>query len=519
MSQVPSTHDAICILEQVDKDFFIGIVGTGPGFESILQLMARPELEEFFPRLNLVACAASGFPPDFAAKARAQGAALYEGYREMLLAHPEINLLVELTGRPELLRSLRQSMPPTISILDHISAVFLCALLIMSEVSSKCKVDLSGQQSLLHAVMDEMHDDVLFLDAQGRILDVNRHVCERLGKNREELLHKPCWEVAAGGDQGRCKTGERTCPFQTALDEGREAESLQTWVDAQGRVRYYQVRAYPVLSKQGRVRKVIEVRRDVTLRTEMEKRLQQAEKLAAIGELSTYIAHEIRNPLFAIGGFANALLRSPELADGAREKVRIILEESKRLDSILKSILNFSRPTQADTSEVDVNGVVMETLRLMCIGCEERGVKVDTQLAEGLAKIRGDAELLKQCLINLIKNALEAMPDGGTLSVRSGMASHDVFVTVMDTGVGISVENREKIFSPFFTTKKKEGSGLGLAMTKKIIGDLGGSLRLESQVGRGTTVTIFLPPYVSIQQEQKLLTSGKITDSPPGAPS
>lgn len=371
----------------------------------------------------------------------------------------------------------------------------------MSQMSSKCKVDLVGQQSLLYAVMDKIHDDVFFLDAKGRILDVNRHVCERLGKKKEELLHKSCWEVASGADQNHCESGDPACSFRTTLHEGREAESLQTWVDVQGRANYCQIRTYPIFNKQGEVQKVIEMRRDVTLHTEMEKRLQQAEKLAAIGELSTYIAHEIRNPLFAIGGFANALLRSPDLATGASEKVRIILEESKRLDNILKSIINFARPTKGIVTEVDVNTVVLETMQLLSIGCKERGIAIDIQLAEDAARARGDAELLKQCLINLVKNSLEAMPGDGILTVSTGMESYYVYVKVTDTGVGIAAEIQDKIFNPFFTTKKTGGgSGLGLAMTKKIIGDLGGALSLESQVELGTTVTILLPPYLSVQQ-------------------
>lgn len=501
MDLVSAAEETICILEQADQDFHIGIVGTGPGFGSIIELMARPELEDFFPRMNLLACAGAGFPRKLAVKAEALGARIYDDYSQMLQAHPEINLLIELSGRPELLRGLRREVPPNISILDHTSAVFLCALLIMSEVSNKCKMDLSGQQTLLYTVMDEMPDDVLFLDVEGRIMDANRHVCERLDKNKEELLGKPCWEIAPGANRHGCIAGEPTCPFQVTLREGRDAETLQTWVDAQGRVRYYQVRTYPIFNSRGQVHQVIEVRRDVTLRTEMEKRLQQAEKLAAIGELSTYIAHEIRNPLFAIGGFANALLRAPDLASESREKVRIILDESKRLDNILKSIINFARPTKADTSEVDVNEVILDTIHLFSIGSKERGVTVDARLAEDVPRVRGDAELIKQCLINLIKNALEAMPDGGVLTVSSSMGTHDVHVMVRDTGLGIPKEAQHMIFNPFYTTKKKEGSGLGLAMTKKIIGDLGGSLHLESQVGTGTTVSINLPPFIPVEPE------------------
>jgi len=500
VNSVYPEHDTVCILEQAARDFYIGVVGIGPGFESILELMARPGLEDFFPRLHLVACVASNICPEALNKLNALGVVRHETYQEMLQAHPGINLLIELTNQPDLLRELRRVVSPDIAILDHTSAVFLCGLLIMFEMSSKCKVDLLGQQSLLNAVMDEMNDDVFLLDAKGRVLDVNKHVCRRLGKEKKEILRKFCWEISSGTHHNHCRTDDPDCPLRTTLLQGRRAESLQTWVDPEGQAHYHQIRTYPIFNKQGEVQKVIEVRRDATLRTEMEKRLQQAEKLAAIGELSTYIAHEIRNPLFAIGGFANALLRAPELTVGAREKVRIILEESKRLDNILKSIINFARPTAAASAEVDVNTIILETVQLLGIGCKERGVAIDIQLAEDVAKVRGDAELLKQCLINLVKNALEAMPAGGSLTVSSGMESHHVRVTVKDTGVGIPSEVQDMIFNPFFTTKKTGGgSGLGLAMTKKIIGDLGGFLRLESQVGLGTTVTMLLPPYVLLQ--------------------
>lgn len=478
----------------------IATVGFGPAHETIIRLAShipfeRPDL----PRIRLVACAGKDLPRGYRDAVQAAGGICYPSHREMLAAHPRINILAVLPEDPDLVASLRREIPSGVSILDHVSLHFLQALAIMSEESGKCKADLQEGRSLLQAVMDEIQDDVLFLDSEQRILDVNRHVCDRLGKSKEELLNKPCREVSVQGASISCPDDETSCPFHIALREGRDAEALQTLVDAQGRVHYYHVRAFPISPVDGdQPTKVIEVRRDVTLRTEMEKRLQQAEKLAAIGELSTYIAHEIRNPLFAIGGFANALLRAPELTEGARQKVRIILEESKRLDNILKSILNFARPTVANSSEVNVNAVVHETIQLMSIGSEERNIHVELHLSEPVARARGDGELLKQCLINLIKNALEAMPEGGTLGVLSGMNSHEVFISIKDTGIGIPPRDQEMIFNPFFTTKKNRGSGLGLAMTKKIIGDLGGSLHLASQVGQGTKVTISLPLFAAV---------------------
>ena len=275
MDHAASVHDSVHILERADRDFFIGVVGSGPGLESILQLMTWPELEEFLPRMHLVACASIEHHPSLEAKIKALGAVRHEDCQAMLAAHPEINLIIELTGRPELLRDMRQFVPAEISLMDHGSALFLCALLVLSQASNKCKADLNGQESLLQTVMDEMNDDVVFLDLNGRIIDVNKHVCQRLGKSKEELLDKPCWETGIGADQVPCRPDDSTCPFQTTSREGREAVSLQTMVDDKGRISYLQVHTYPVFNSQGDLSKVIEVRRDVTLRTEMEKRLQQ----------------------------------------------------------------------------------------------------------------------------------------------------------------------------------------------------------------------------------------------------
>jgi len=229
----------------------------------------------------------------------------------------------------------------------------------------------------------------------------------------------------------------------------------------------------------------------------MKKKLQQSEQMAAIGELSTIIAHEIRNPLFAIGGFANALLRMPELSEKAQKKARIILDESKRLDKILKSILNFARPTRADISEVDVHEIIKQTMDLFEIACNKQNIHITLNLKSGLPRAKADPGLIKQGLINIIKNAMECMPDGGDLQIKTIMEDNMLCIKIKDTGPGIPAEHLSQIFNPFFSTKDK-GSGLGLAMTKKIIDDLGGSLTIKSKVGQGTTVSLCLPPVLAV---------------------
>jgi signal transduction histidine kinase len=237
--------------------------------------------------------------------------------------------------------------------------------------------------------------------------------------------------------------------------------------------------------------------RDILDQQHLEQRLRQNEKMAAIGELSTYMAHEIRNPLFSIGGFANALLRNTSLDAPAREKARIIFDEARRLDVILTSILNFARPTEQAMGIFEPETVARQTMDLMTLGGEERGIHANTVIAPNLPKVRGNAENLKQCLINLVKNAMEAMSAGGSVTMRLARDDGHVVIDVEDTGPGISPELHDQIFSPFFTTKKG-GAGLGLAMTRKVIEEMGGKVLLASQPGQGTRVTLTLPAALDV---------------------
>jgi two-component system, sporulation sensor kinase E len=497
-------QDHICILEEAEKGFEIGIIGTGVGFGSILELVRKTDLEEFFPRLNLVGIVQTKKNDSKVPGAVELGAKVYDSHTEMLDRHPEINLVIELSDQQQMVKKLRQTLPPHISIIDHSGATFLCGLLIMAEVSDKCRLNLFQQQAILTALFDQIQDDILLLDSRGKVLDANHSIVKKTGKTKQQLLGQHCWELFADiAPTPCCDLDSPDCPFRKALKEGAPAESLQTWVNKDGRAQYYRVYAYPVFNEQGLLTKIVEMRRDITHRTEMEKRLQQSEKLAAIGELSAYIAHEIRNPLFTIGGFANSLLKKADLDDSSQEKIKIILHESQKLDHILKNIINFSRPTKSEESEINVNRIIMDILQLFRLSCEEQQIKTETEIDHGLALAKGDPELIKQCLINLIKNSIEAMPDGGYLTLTTGMEDELIVVKVGDTGKGIPREIREKVFNPFFTTKKGEGTGLGLAMTKKIIEDMGGRLELFSQESKGTTIVIHLPPILDLNKKRE----------------
>lgn len=480
------------------RPFIIGVIGDEQSFAAFLELFRGQEASRALADMGLTAVTAPAGQA-FEAGLGIGVLPVYPAWRAMLAAHPAMNTVVELTADPGLVGELRRELPLGVTLVEQGAARLFLAMFGSDQLWLACKLDLMQTHVLLKTVLDQLTDHILFLDPGGRVLDLNRAVYAESARPRGDFLGQEYREVLQMG-QGVCSLDDARCPFEIARRTGEASEATYSLVDQEGRMRYFRLYCHPIRDDQGRPVHYLLIRRDITQRTYMEQRLQQSERLAAVGELSTYIAHEIRNPLFAISGFANSLLRMPELAAAARDKAAIILEESKRLDGILKSILNFARPTQARNEAVELNRVVRETMELLGMGCQEKGIAVDMDLAQDMAQAKGDPECLKQCLINLVKNAMEAMPGGGRLTIRTGMTMDFVFLEVQDTGVGIAPEIRDRIFNPFFSTKGK-GAGLGLAMTRKIMEELGGRVDLSSTPGQGTCMRLSLPPALAMAPE------------------
>lgn len=366
---------------------------------------------------------------------------------------------------------------------------------------SACRPDMARARRLLATLLDNMDDEIALLAPDGTVLDANASLARRLEKSREALVGLP--GARAFPDFPDMDTaGEEGGPsIHAALAAGRKVSRETSRVDRRGRLRYFRSTFYPVCGPHGHPDHMAVLRRDITQDIFLERRLQKSERLAAIGELSMFISHEIRNPLFAIAGFANALVRAKDLGEASREKASIILSESRRLDGILKDIINFSRPTASKPGEVDLADVARRTTALMRHALEGQGVTVALDLSPDAPVARGDPETLTQCLVNCLKNAMEAMPEGGHVTVATRLDQGRARLSVTDDGPGISPDILSRVFNPFFTTRDKR-AGLGLAMTKKILEDLGGTVELESVPGKGTTVTLSLPPFLDLSPEE-----------------
>ncbi|MEI6083767.1 MAG: ATP-binding protein [Verrucomicrobiota bacterium] len=218
-----------------------------------------------------------------------------------------------------------------------------------------------------------------------------------------------------------------------------------------------------------------------------EKQMQQASKLATIGELAASIAHEIRNPLAGIGAAVEVLAenRPPQ----EREIVGEIRRQITRLNNTLRELLDFSRQREPEVAACDVIELIRPMLALVRPDAQKQHVRIVEDVAADLPAITVDAGQVQQAVLNVMLNGIQAMPAGGILTVGAKMADGHVRITVQDTGVGISEENLAKIFSPFFTTKH-QGTGLGLAITRSVVEKNQGLITVTSQMGHGTTFTL-----------------------------
>lgn len=230
---------------------------------------------------------------------------------------------------------------------------------------------------------------------------------------------------------------------------------------------------------------------------ELEEKLNQAERSAAIGRLTQSVAHEIRNPLNVINlsidhvGSKYAPDDEPRRAQLNRI-LSTIKDEVERLKRLVSDLLNYGRPPRLAVENVNVTRLFDETMSLIQPQAEEQGVQVTVEDGGPAVEVRGDRERLKSCLSNIAINALQAMPNGGNLSARIAKQNGLVEITISDTGVGISEEALSKIFEPYFSTKQT-GFGLGLAVTKTIVEEHQGSIAVASTPGAGTTFTVRLP--------------------------
>jgi len=339
--------------------------------------------------------------------------------------------------------------------------------------------------------------DAFFVQAggTGTVVDVNLQACESLGYTRDELIGAAptLFDVAAHGAM--------MAELKRRLETGGAVTFDSTHTRKDGSTFPVEVRIRTFTSR-GR-RFGLALVRDVTARRALEEQLQQAQKMEAIGRLAGGVAHDFNNLLTVINGYAEGLLADLP-AGPARDDVAVIRDAGNRAAALTAQLLAFSRRTIIAPRPVDLTATVARLARMFERVLGER-ITLVTDLAAGLPTVMADGGQLEQVLLNLVVNARDAMPAGGTLTIAtrertSTLLGRQVCLAVEDTGEGMPEDVRARVFEPFFTTKPQgQGSGLGLATVYGIVKQAGGYVQVESRVGHGSRFTVSLPASDAVE--------------------
>ncbi|MEW9700061.1 ATP-binding protein [Paenibacillus sp. SI8] len=229
------------------------------------------------------------------------------------------------------------------------------------------------------------------------------------------------------------------------------------------------------------------IRENIAMRREV----QRSEKLNVLSELAASVAHEIRNPMTVARGFMQILSQSQVTEEKKRIYTTMVIEEIDRAQSIISDYLSFAKPQAEKLEEVDVSSSTYKLTNLINPYAAMRGVQITFQMEPSLI-IKANSEKIIQCLVNLTKNGIEAMPNGGTLQINGYKINSNIIIEIKDNGIGMTPEQIERLGTPFYSTKHK-GTGLGMMVSYRIIKTFGGSIEVTSQLGKGTCFTILLP--------------------------
>ncbi|MDI7276704.1 MAG: ATP-binding protein, partial [Anaerolineae bacterium] len=331
---------------------------------------------------------------------------------------------------------------------------------------------------------DALSDGVFLHDREGRVLRANRALARLVGRSFDQIIARPWFELIPAGPEARM-----ACIAPRPGEPRQAAEYDLTYRDQ----RTLHVTVSPVVEGE---EFCVHVLRDVTEERAMQRQLAQAEKLAAIGEMLSGVAHELNNPLTTIIGFSE-LLQDASVPESVRADLQRISRQARHSSRIVQSLLAFARQSRLQMTEVDVNALLEQTLELVQPQLESHNIEATLELDPQLPHALADVGQLQQVFLNLITNAQQAMSAAhghGTLSIRSQALATCLRIAVRDDGPGIPQELLQRVFDPFFTTKEVgEGTGLGLSICYGIIREHGGRIWAESEPGLGATFFVELP--------------------------
>ncbi len=362
---------------------------------------------------------------------------------------------------------------------------------ILRDITERERVneELRRQHEFIEAVLETAGALVVVLDRQGRILRFNRACEQTTGYSSEEAIGKAIWDFLIVPDE----VGSVRAGFDRLIDGAARNEYENVLVLKDGRRKRIAWSNTVITNQQGSVDYVVCTGIDITLLKQIQEQLRKTERVAELGTLASGMAHEIGTPMNVILGRAEYLLdRVTE--EPIKKGLRTIITQVERITRVMNQLLSFARRKAPERVALDLKQIIEDSLEMFQERLTRNQIQVVTEFAVECPLVQADGDQMSQVLINLVMNAVHAMPDGGVIRVNLSPEKQMVKLQIADTGHGIPRDVVKKVFEPFFTTKEfGQGTGLGLTVVKGIIEEHQGSIAVESEEGKGTTFTVLLP--------------------------
>ncbi len=338
-------------------------------------------------------------------------------------------------------------------------------------------------------LLETMDNAVISVDNNGNIKTFNRKSEEIFGKKKEEVLNKDCQEVLNLKVNGECLL--KKCLLE------KKNISQEIILEEKGlKKKILDLHTSFLTDESGEITGIVAVIRDITEIKNLNEEMARHKRLVALGKLSAGIAHEIRNPLSSIRGLAQFVYNSFSKADERKEDLNTIIQEVDRLNKLVVQVLDFAKLKKPNLTRFSLNDLIRKIAELFKIEIKDKQIKFNLELSPDISQIQADEDQVRQILMNVIINAIQAIPKKGEIKIETEKAplkgEPAIKLIIEDSGIGITEKDFNQIFDPFFSTKEK-GSGLGLSIVYKLVEAHQGEIKVESKEGEGTKFIILLP--------------------------
>ena len=491
----------------------IAIVGGGRAGKFFLELIR----DNTFPYLaiNLVGVCDINPQAEGLRMAKEMGIYTTDNFRD-LFALKDLDSIIELTNSQKVLLELIKLRPRRVGVIEHNLSRLIRSYFTMDQRLKSAEHQATLEKMVSYFLIQQSNTAIVVLNTNFTIAEANEAYLKIVGKSKADVLGSYCYNTYYGLN-APCSSSQPTlkCPMLETLKTNKTAHVIHEFPVSKGHSAFGNIVTYPIKNQHGEIIKIIEIWHDITdemalqwkkrsrdLKADLNKMVQE-DRMISLGKLVASCVHEINNPIQGLLTFSDLMQKimaegkpSTEDLKKFNQYLTLMSHELERCGEIVSGLLSFSRETPLEYRTLDFNDVLEAVISLTRHKMKLQDIVLDIDIAPGAAMIRGDPNRLQQTMLNLVFNAIEAMPEGGRLHIvsRKDAAKKSLQIVVRDTGMGIPEEHLGHLFDPFFTTKKEgEGTGLGLSIVYGVIKNHSGKIDVKSTVGQGTVFTLSIP--------------------------